>query len=187
MGMTRRTLLAAAGAISMAAQGKWQWLYRGGGLEGWTVVGAGEWKTAGGAIVCDGGESSWLRWDGGTFGDFVLELEYRTAADGNSGVFIRSAKEGQPWVSGYEVQIFDQHPKYPTGSFVNDILATGGKIRAGQWQKMVIRAEGDHFQVTLDGRQVLDGHAKKSAAGYVALQYNKGKKIEFRRIRVQSL
>ena len=170
----------------MAAQGKRKRLFTGGTLQGWTAVG-GQWKAAGGAIVCEGGDSSWLRYDGATFTNFVLELEFRTAADGNSGVFIRSAKEGRPWESGYEVQIFDQHPKYPTGSFVNDILATGGKIRGGQWQKMAIRAEAEHFRVSIDGKQVLDGTAKKSATGYLALQYNKGKKIEFRRIRIQTL
>jgi len=171
---------------SLRAAGKWRKLFDGKSLAGWTALG-GDWKVAGGAIVCDGGTSGWLRSEAGVFRDFELDLEFRTAADGNSGVFVRSAREGRPWVSGYEVQIFDTHPQYPTGSFVNDILAQGGRIRAGAWQRMVIRAEGDHFQVTLDGAKILDGTAKKSAEGYVALQYNQGKKIEFRRIRVRVL
>jgi hypothetical protein len=185
--MTRRETLALAAAAPLAARGKWKTLFGGQSLKGWTPVGAGEWKVEAGAIVCDGGESSWLRYDGATYANFVLDVDFRTAADGNSGIFIRSAKEGRPWESGYEVQIFDQHPKYPTGSFVNDILAQGGKIRPGVWQRMRIQAVGERFQVWIDGKQVLDGTAKKSASGYVALQYNKGKKIEFRRVRIQSL
>lgn len=184
MMMTRRTLFASLLASPLWARGKQ--LFDGRSLAGWTPLG-GDWKVVNGTIVCDGGEFGWLRYDGGPFTDFVLELEFRTAADGNSGVFIRAAKEGQPWVTGYEVQIFDQHPKYPTGSFVNDILAQGGKILGGQWQKMVIRAEGYRFRVWLDRRQLLDGTSKRSATGYIGLQYNKGKKIEFRRIRIQSL
>lgn len=182
--MTRRSWLAGAAAGSLLAQRRT--LFDGRTLQGWTPLG-GDWKVEAGAIVCDGGESGWLRYDGATFTDFVLDFEFRTAADGNSGIFIRSAKDGRPWESGYEVQIFDQHPKFPTGSFVNDILATGGKIRAGQWQRMTIRAQGEKFQVKLDGKQVLDGTARKSATGYIGLQYNKGKKIEFRRIRIHTL
>jgi len=44
-----------------------------------------------------------------------MKCDFRTAADGNSGIFLRSAKEGNPHETGYELQIFDQHPQFPTG------------------------------------------------------------------------
>lgn len=176
--MLRRTLLTAAFAPRRKS------LFNGKNLDGWKAT-AGDWKVRNGAIVCDGGESGWLR-AAGTWSDFVLELEFRSAPDGNSGVFIRAAEQGRPWETGYEVQIYDGHPTHPTGSLVGAIVAKGAKLR-GVWQKMVITARGNTFEVSVDGQRVAQGTDGKSASGFIALQYNKGKKIEFRRLRIQTL
>mgnify|MGYP000911228703 CR=1 FL=1 len=181
--MLRRNLLALLPAPLLAAA-RWKRLFNGKDLGGWTAT-AGDWKVAGGAIVCESGESGWLR-AAGTYADFILELEFRTAPDGNSGVFIRAAEQGRPWETGYEVQIYDTHPTHPTGSLVGAIVAKGGKL-TGAWQKMVITARGNAFEVAIDGQRVAQGTDAKSARGYVALQYNKGKKIAFRRLRIREL
>jgi hypothetical protein len=48
-------------------------------------------------------------------------------------------------------------------------------------------ANGDHFVIKLDGQTVLDTRNNKSASGYIGLQYNQGKKVEFCNIRIRPL
>ena len=163
----------------------WILLFDGETLFGWTPVGDAKWQAAGGALVPEG-ESGWLRANP-PFADFVLSCEFRTAADGNSGVFIRSAKEGAPHETGYEVQIWQEHPKFKTGSLVNHIAAKNTKLNADAWNTMVIRAEGERFVVQVNGQEVLDGRDAKSRIGHIGLQYNKDKKIEFRNIKLRPL
>ncbi len=168
-----------------AASG-WILLFDGATLFGWTSEGKAQWKVADGALVADSGDSGWLR-SNSPFADFILKCDYRTGAEGNSGIFLRSAKEGAPHETGYELQIFNQHPKFPTGSLVNHIRAKPVKPAADQWHSYEIEAMGDHFVVKLDGKKILDGHDGKSKSGYIGLQYNKDKKVEFRNIKLKPL
>lgn len=164
----------------------WILLFDGESLFGWTPERAAKWHVADGAIIADAGDSGWLR-SNSPFANYVLKCDFRTTADGNSGLFLRSAKEGNPHETGYELQIFDTHPKFPTGSLVNHTAAKGGKIKPGQWQSYEITADGDRFIVKLDGKQVLDARDSKSKMGYIGLQYNKDKKIEFRNVKLKPL
>lgn len=168
-----------------AAQG-WVALFDGETLYGWKSEGGAVWKVDNGAIVSEAGEYGWLRSDM-PFADFEMRIEYRQAADGNSGIFLRSAREGAPHQTGYELQIFDTHPQFPTGSIVGHRKAGAVKAPAGEWNKYEIRVEGDRFVVKLNGQQVLDGRDAKSKFGYIGLQHNKDKKIEFRNIAVRPL
>lgn len=164
----------------------WVLLFDGATLHGWTPEMGAKWQVADGAIVAGGDAYGWLR-SNAPFANYVLKCDFKTAADGNSGLFLRSAKEGAPHETGYELQIFDTHPKFPTGSLVNDTAAKGGKIKAGQWQSFEVTADGDRFLVKLDGKQVLDTRNSRSKMGYIGLQYNKEKKIEFRNIKLKPL
>ncbi len=165
----------------------WLSLFDGETLYGWTAEGKAEWKVAGGAIVSEAGEYGWLR-SNMPFADYVLRLEYRQAADGNSGVFLRSAATGQPHVTGYELQMFETHPKFPTGSIVNHAAVKKPvKPAPDQWHVYEITHVGEAFTVKLDGKKILEGRDAKSRAGHLGLQHNTGKKIEFRNIAVKPL
>jgi hypothetical protein len=168
-----------------AAQG-WIALFDGETLFGWSPEGKAQWKVVDGAIVADSGEYGWLRHEA-AFADFQLKAEFRTAADGNSGIFIRASREGAPHLTGYEVQIFDQHEKYPTGSLVGHAAAKGGAIKPGEWQMMEIATVGDRFLVKLDGNLLVDARDLKSRVGHIGLQYNKGKPIAFRNLKLRPL
>ncbi len=164
----------------------WILLFDGETLFGWTPVGGAQWRVDDGVLVADSGEPGWLRHNG-TFADFVLKLEFRTAGDGNSGVFLRSAAEGPPHETGYELQIWDQHKEYPTGSLVNHAKARRVRHRAYRWNLYEVQAEGAHWVIRLNGRKVLDARDGKSKIGHIGLQYNKGNKIEFRNIKLKPL
>ncbi len=165
----------------------WLMLFDGDTAWGWSAEGAAKWKVVNGAIVSDGGDAGWLRTNT-QFADFVLKLEFQTAADGNSGVFLRAKKGAEPQKSGYELQIFDAHPKFPTGGIVDHAAPLRkAKLDPAKWHEYEIVALGSRILVKLDGKKVVDLNDTKATIGYIGLQVNKNKPIQFRNVRLQPL
>jgi hypothetical protein len=197
----KRTLLALLAAIlsivPAAAQNDltpqevadgWILLFDGQSMFGWERHGQAEWRVEGGTLVADSPKGSGWLGTAAMFSDFELKLEFRTATDGNSGVFLRSAREGVPEQTGYEVQIYDRQPRgFYTGSLVGHVKAEEAKIIPDQWNTFYIVAEGDHFTVMYNGRKVLDGRDSKAAVGHIGLQYNNGRPVAFRAIKLRPL
>src|SRR4051794_25778030 len=103
-------------------------LFDGKTLSGWEVHGSPSWKVKDGALYCDGSAPSWLGTND-TFTNYVVTLEFRGPEKVNSGVFLRSQKEGQPHVTGYELQIWDYQPAgFLTGSLVGSLKSAPVKI-----------------------------------------------------------
>jgi hypothetical protein len=166
----------------------WKLLFDGSSLKGWEAHSdADDWKAEGGSLKCGGTKAGWL----GTtdsFSDYVLRMEFRGTDSVNSGVFLRSQKEGQPHITGYELQIWDSQPAgWNTGSLVNSLKAEPTKIRGGEWNQYEVRAEGDHFTVVLNGKTLLDGRDSKHSEGVIGLQCQPRNPIEFRNIAIQPL
>ena len=160
-------------------------LFDGKTLNGWEAHGAPEdWQVKDGALFCAATKPSWL----GTtesFSNYSLELEFRGAEKVNSGVFLRSQKEGQPHITGYELQIWDYQPAgYNTGSLVGTAKAEPVKILPDQWNRYRITADGDHFIIVLNGKTLLDTHDSKHAAGVIGFQCQPKNPIEFRNIKL---
>lgn len=168
--------------------GGWILLFDGETLFGWTAENKSQWRATNGTIVADSGPAGWLR-SNSPFADYILTCEFRTAADGNSGIFLRSAKEGQAHITGYELQIFDNQPAgFHTGALVNHVKAQQPvKIRPGQWMNYEVELSGNHFLIKLDGKTVVATRDDKSRAGHIGLQFNPDKKIEFRNIKLKPL
>ena len=163
----------------------WKLLFDGHSLNGWEPHGgASDWQAKDGALACAATGPSWL----GTaemFSDYVLELEFRGTEKVNSGVFLRSQKEGQPHLTGYELQIWDYQPAgYNTGSLVGSVKASPTKILGDQWNRYKVTADGDHFVIMLNGKELLDAHDAKHASGVIGFQCQKGNPIEFRNIKL---
>src|SRR4029079_9153195 len=77
-----------------------------------TAPGASHWQVVDGSLVPCGEPTGYLTSDR-AYKSFVLSLEFKCAADVNSGVFVRSADDN---TGGYEVQIWRQQPPgYHTG------------------------------------------------------------------------
>jgi len=194
--MTRFLLLLAASIGTALAQAPntlspaeksagWLLLFDGKTMNGWDSHAGGEWKIENGAIVCTGAKPGWL----GTvqsFGDYRLQLEFRPSTEKtNSGIFLRSQKEGQPHITGYELQIWDYQPAgFHTGSLVGTAKAGSTKIKGGDWNRYDILAQGDHFVITLNGAKLLDTRDSKHAAGVIGFQCQPDNRIEFRNIRL---
>jgi hypothetical protein len=122
------------------------------------------------------------------FGDFVLKVDFRAAAGANSGVFLRTAERpSDPAVDCYELNIADEKVSpFFTGSFVNREKAEP-TADSRDWRTFLVKAEGGHFSVSLDGRRVLDYvDPRPLLRGHIGLQFNEGQ-VEFRNVKLKPL
>lgn len=91
-------------------------------------------------------------------GNFELDFEYKIAPGCNSGVFLRAADLNDPVNTGIEVAIEDDTVGtglHSPGAFY-DLAApeVNAQRPAGEWNRMVIRAEGPKISINLNGRPV---------------------------------
>ena len=186
-------LLCLLGAGAAAGQDQWKTLFDGKTLKGWEArttsdpKANGDWTVSNGALVCPGTTAGWLSTDA-EFTDFHLKLQFRGDAKVNSGVFLRSQKEGQPHITGYELQIWDYQPAgYDTGSLVGTVKAPTVRILGDKWNDYDITAMGDHFVVLLNGKPLLDAHDSAHKSGVIGFQCQVNNKIEFRNIRISPI
>jgi 3-keto-disaccharide hydrolase len=185
------TIVSVAAAVSLAVPAGAQnsrALFDGKTLNGWEPHGAAEdWQVKDGTLACAATRPSWLG-TAASFSNYVLELEFRGAEKVNSGVFLRSQKEGQPHLTGYELQIWDYQPAgFNTGSLVGTAKAEPVKILPDQWNQYRITADGDHFVIVLNGKTLLDTHDSKHAAGVIGFQCQPGNPIAFRNVKLREI
>jgi hypothetical protein len=95
------------------------------------------------------------------FGDFKVEMEYRLASQGNSGMYLRGR---------YELQLFDDRGQPPalTGhmSIYGRTAASVNASRAPyQWQQMSAVVVGNRVTVTLNGQKVQDNAVIEGITG----------------------
>jgi hypothetical protein len=171
----------------------WKLLFDGKDLDGWQPLSTsrppatGDWTVADGAILCPGTSPGWLA-SSESFTDFELKLQFRGSEKVNSGVFLRSSKDGAPHKTGYELQIWDYQPAgYNTGSLVDSLKASPTKILDDQWNNYDIKAVGDHYVIILNGTTILDGHDAKHLEGLIGFQCQPNMKIEFRSVKLLPL
>ena len=183
-------------------------LFNGFNLDGWEVIGdnTDSWGAEDGILYTDGVGSGWLSTTS-VYDNFRLELEYRVPEEGNSGVFLRAPRRGNPAYEGMEIQILDDyadryaelHPWQYTGS-IYDIKSPSKRVskRAGEWQKMVIETKGPDIRVHLNGELIVNtnliNHMEqaerhpgiKRRSGYIGLQ-NHSNRVEFRNIIINQI
>jgi len=100
------------------------------------------------------------------YGDFELDLEWRIAEGGNSGIKYRVAQFGRSWLGPeYQVLDDDKHPdgklregRRVTGALYDVFPVNGLKVveRPGEWNHTRIVARGSKVQHWLNGYKVLD-------------------------------
>jgi hypothetical protein len=186
------------------------------GIAGWVSEMSqrpGTWTWQDGTIVCKPGpnEYGWLRCPV-ELDDFILKLEWKVPARGNSGVFLRArpvdwvippSKDGKEYVStlgltwpsrtGLELQAQDdpgQANKYSSGSLYRHAAPAENPTNPpGEWNRYTVRARGMRVEVWSNGKQVLDTRLdqhptlrKPPLKGFFGLQ-NHGVAAEFRNIR----
>jgi hypothetical protein len=162
--LTFASLSAAAAGLARAEDAPvtkdrdgWVALFDGKGLDGWSNAGGNKpgegWSVEEGVLVRKARAGD--IWTKQRYGDFVLELEFKTK--GNSGVFIRTDDPKNNVQTGIEIQV--DRPggpgKHSVGA-VYDLQAPAKNAARDDWNRMVITARGNLLRVELNGEQIVD-------------------------------
>lgn len=169
--------------------------------DGWLLLFDGEtdfgWKARGGATwaVKDGtveasGEGDGMLATTTEFANYELKAECWIDKDTNSGIFLRgpvSAEASISPTSAYEVNIYDAHAQWPTGSINGVGKAKRKTVSVGKWTSWDIKAEGDKLTISIDGKQALNTKDEKFGRGVIALQHSGKGTVKFRNIKLRPL
>ena len=111
-----------------------------------------------------------------TYQNFELKADFWADDTMNSAIFVRCPSELKTDLSSktcYEVNIYDPHASWPTGS-VNEVQTTlPERIQtAGKWNWYEIMLEGSRIAVKLNGKTTVDARNDLFTSGTIALQAN---------------
>ena len=164
----------------------WQAIFDGKTLDGWTKRGGKAlYRVEDGAVVgttVAGSPNTFLCTDG-TYGDFILELEFKVHPKMNSGVQIRSesyAEYRNHRLHGYQVEI-DPSDRAWTGGIYDEgrrgwLYDLDGKPEAqtafkqNEWNHFRVEAKGDSIKTWVNGVAAADLTDSMTARGFIALQ-----------------
>ena len=176
------------GLTASEAAGGWVLLFDGTSLTGWAPRLDGQWEVADGTISAVPHAGRGFMATTAHYANFQLTVDFWIDETANSGVFLRCPAEGAiSQGNAFEVNIFDPHETWPTGS-INEVA----KIQtvpqtAGQWNTFEITADGDHLVVQLNGQTTVDANSDRHQSGPIALQYNGSGQVCFRNIKIKTL
>ncbi len=165
----------------------WILLFDGETLYGWTPGSEANWAAKDGVISVSEGKPG-LLCTNSEFADYELKIDFRSPEQTNSGVFLRTSLQPKNVTSeSYELNIAPPSNPFPTGGFVQRERAKGAEPKYDDWNTYDVVAEGGHFVVKLNGRQVLEyTDPKPQPRGFIGLQLNEGR-VEFRNIKLRPL
>jgi hypothetical protein len=182
-------------------------LFDGKTLDHWHSIkqaaGAGSWRVRKGILTWDKG-GSWLSTDE-TFYDFVLRLDYRTGPASNSGIFLRSAEDGNPAFSGMKLEILSDAGKpadmHSTGALYGAVAQSKNMAKPdGEWNRVEISLIKRELSAVWNGERILDVNlddrkyenaqerplAERLIDGHIGLQaHSTGAPVQFRNIRIK--
>ena len=104
-------------------------------------------------------------WTKETYGDFVLNLDFRCHEKTNSGVYLRSSDIVKWLHNTIEVQILqgdEANDKHIVGAIYDCVAPTQQiEITPGTWHHYLIIAKGKTIKVSLDGQEVVNMNLNK--------------------------
>lgn len=154
-------------------------------------------------------------WTKESYGDFILDLEFKVGKDANSGVFLRTG-DIHDVLTAIEVQIHETNDGSPRGMVgaIYDVLAPSQDVSrpAGEWNRYTITCKGSLINVVFNGTQVInmdlndwtephknpDGsrnkfskalkdYARSGPIGFQGIHGRAGQPVYFRNIKIKSL
>jgi len=177
----------------------YQPLFNGTSLDGWTEYGTEEWYVENGMIICESGPDEEYGYLGTeeVFKNFMLEVDFKQEADGNSGVFIRSSIEGTK-ITGWQAEVAPPgmhtggiYESYGRGWLIKPDPEKDSALKYGEWNTMKIRAVDEKVTTWLNDVEMITIHDKKigAAEGSIALQIHSGGgiKVYWRNLRIKKL
>ncbi len=143
----------------VGGKGRWRVLFDGTDLGNWQNAAGGppspNWVIENGVLARRRGAG--MIWTKERFGDFVLDLEFKT--EGNSGVFFRTDNPKDPVQTGIEMQVYrpvKTPNKHSCGAVYDALAPTKEMTRDGQWNHVTITAIDNKIKIVLNGEQIID-------------------------------
>ena len=185
--------------VSNLAHGQSTSLFNGKDLTGWEIYGTEKWYVEDGLLICESGpdeEYGYLATKG-SFKDFELTVEFKQAANGNSGIFFRSFIEGTK-ITGWQAEVAPPghnsggiYESYGRGWLIKPDPEKDKALKMGEWNTMIIKAVGDKVTTWLNGEMMIEIEDTKigKAEGAIALQIHSGGgiKVMWRNIKIKEL
>lgn len=180
----------------------WYQLFNGINLDDWTASeNADSFKVVNGMIQVDGPRSH-LFYDGpiqaAIFKDFELEVEVKTSAKANSGIYFHTEFQNRGWpCKGYEAQINNTHSDFKkTGSLyaIRDLKQS--PVQDNQWFSYGLKVQDRTIEIKINDQSVnvyteprrLNRPHRQLDQGKIALQsHDTTNKVWFRSIKVKPL
>jgi len=138
---------------------RWQVLFDGSDLSKWQNDSGG--KPSAGWVIEDGvltrKPKAGMIWTKERFGDFILDLEFKT--EGNSGIFFRTDNPKDCVQTGIEIQVYKrvEKPSRHSCGAVYDALAPSKEMtKDGRWNHVTITAKDNKIGIVLNGEQIID-------------------------------
>ena len=189
-------LIVVSAAHISSAQKK---IFNGKDLTGWTIHGTEKWYVDKGELVCESGPDKgygYLSTDK-NYKNFILTLQFKQEADGNSGVFIRSGIDGLK-ISGWQVEVAPPnahtggiYESYGRGWIIQPKPEDEKHLKADEWNTMEIKVVNDEVTTKLNGHQMVHLKDEKigKGEGFIALQIHDGGgiKVRWKNIEVKEL
>lgn len=180
---------------SSAKEPKWESLFNGKDLDGWTVRGKATWVVKDGVLVGEGANGH--IYAAPELTDLEVKGKFRitsTGKDANSGLYFRAnppADNPDSYPNGYEAQICNSQeahtgwlwkPGTPTGK------ATTNPTKDGEWFDYRIKAVGTHIEFWINEKLVMTYDDSEYTKGYFAIQcHNPGMVIEAKELYYRDL
>ncbi len=177
----------------------------------WRMAGHGSFAAVADGIIESVGGPGLYWFTGTTFGDFVLDIDWRIRdRHDNSGVFIRfpalgAADPDSDWrlavTQGYEIQT-DDRGLDPAPNATGSMLHISGAIYriapasrlasrpVGAWNHFRVTAHGIDIGVSLNGVEVARSgeDVGRPRRGHIGLQnHHDGSRVQFRNLRIRSV
>ena len=188
-------------ANASEGRGKWQHLFDGQSLDGWTPRPGGKWEVKDGTILGTSPESEprhGILLSDREFSDFVIQAKFRVHS-GDSGFYFRSSKvKSAVSVNGFQVEI-------DTSQETGGLYETGGRAwvnkpskeaiakrnyKKGKWADLELRAVGHDVTVKINGVVSSDlKNDKGRTKGHFGLQLHgrQEMKVQYKDIRIKEL
>ena len=169
---------------------KKQSLFNGKNLDGWINYGTEKWYVEKGELICESGPDARYGYLGteAHYDNFVLTLEFKQEADGNSGVFFRSTVDGTK-VSGWQVEVAPPgkdtggiYESYGRGWLIKPDKEKDKALKMGEWNTMKIKVFNNEVTTWLNGTEMVKISDEKigKGKGGIALQIHDGGGIKVR-------
>jgi 3-keto-disaccharide hydrolase len=121
-------------------------------------VAPGAWSFTEGVLVARDHDSLWTK---DSYGDFILDLEFKVEKESNSGVFLRSG-DMKNALAALEIQVHDSTDgtKYGMVGAIYDAMPPSKSMArpVGEWNHFTITCKGPLVSVVFNGEEVINAN-----------------------------